>query len=62
MGLFSKTSPGYVKLSDSTNDGSELYGLSSDTKPTNSLKVGTSFFEIDTTDVYMWDGTTWRLI
>ncbi|MBB6446446.1 hypothetical protein [Bacillus benzoevorans] len=38
----------------------ELYGLSTDTKPTTGLIVGTTFFEIDTTNVYMWDGSTWR--
>lgn len=40
----------------------ELYGKSTDIKPTTNLKVGTSFFEIDTTDAYMWDGSSWRLI
>jgi hypothetical protein len=40
----------------------ELYGKSTDTKPTTGLKVGTSFFEIDTKTVYMWDGSTWVVI
>jgi len=38
-----------------------IRGLSTDTKPTNAKK-GLAFFEIDTTDVYMFDGSQWRLI
>ena len=37
------------------------YGKSSETKPT-SAKVGSTFFEIDTKAVYMWDGTNWVVI
>lgn len=40
----------------------ELYGLSTDTKPTTGVKVGTSFFEIDTATVYMYNGTSWVVI
>jgi len=46
-----------------TVDGStmEYYGKSTDTKPTPD-KVGATFFEIDTTTVFMWDGTDWVVI
>jgi hypothetical protein len=46
-----------------TVDGStmEYYGKSTDTKPTPN-KVGATFFEIDTTTVFMWDGTDWVVI
>jgi hypothetical protein len=40
----------------------ELYGKSSDTKPTTGLKIGTTFFEIDTKVVSMWDGAAWVVI
>lgn len=36
----------------------EYYGKSTDTKPTD-IKVGATFFEIDTKTVYMWDGANW---
>lgn len=41
----------------------EYFGLSTDTKP-NAADVpkGATYFEIDTTNAYMCDGTTWRLI
>lgn len=38
-----------------------IYGLSTETKPSADTK-GTTFFEMDTTDTYMWDGSQWRLI
>ena len=46
-----------------TFDGStmEYYGKSTDTKPIPD-KVGATFFEIDTTTVFMWDGTDWVVI
>jgi len=46
-----------------TFDGStmEYYGKSTDTKPTPD-KVGATFFEIDTTTVFMWDGSDWVVI
>jgi hypothetical protein len=47
-----------VKLDGSTM---EYYGKSTDTKPT-SAKVGSTFFEIDTKTVHMWDGTNWVVI
>ena len=46
----------------STRDTGTLYGLSTDTKPTTNIEKGTAFFEIDTTDAYMYDGSQWRLI
>jgi hypothetical protein len=45
-----------------TGSNMELYGKSTDTKPTTSIKIGTSFFAIDTKTLYMWDGTTWAVI
>ncbi|MGZ3814832.1 MAG: hypothetical protein ACXVA0_24070 [Mucilaginibacter sp.] len=53
------TSNNRVQLSGSNM---ELYGKSTDTKPTSNVKVGTSFFEIDTKTVYMWDGTSWAVL
>ena len=53
-----------TKLQDGIKqDGStmEYYGKSTDTKPTPD-KVGATFFEIDTTTVFMWDGTDWVVI
>jgi len=47
-----------VKLDGSTM---EYYGKSTDMKPT-SAKEGSTFFEIDTKTVYMWDGTNWVVI
>lgn len=40
----------------------EFFGLSTDTKPATNLKVGSTFFEIDTTNAFMWDGSGWRAI
>ena len=45
--------------------GWDLRGLSSDNKPTDSqLPNGSTFIEMDTGKVYMWDkeNTQWRLI
>ena len=39
----------------------QYFGVSSETKPTAEV-VGSTFFEVDTTDAYMWDGNQWRLI
>ncbi len=46
-----------------TIDGStmEYYGKSTDTKPTD-IKVGATFFEIDTKEVYIFDGESWVVI
>lgn len=38
----------------------ELYGLSSDTKPTANIPAGSTFLETDTTNVYVFDGTAWH--
>ncbi|WP_209121500.1 hypothetical protein [Alkalihalobacillus sp. BA299] len=37
----------------------ELYGNSADTKPTADIKTGTTFLEIDTKEVFIFDGTEW---
>jgi len=39
----------------------EYYGKSTDTKPTD-IKVGATFFEIDTKEVYIFDGESWVVI
>lgn len=39
----------------------EYFGKSTDVKPTPE-KVGSTFFEIDTQVVSMWDGLTWVVI
>jgi len=39
----------------------EYYGKSTDTKPTD-IKVGATFFEIDTKEVYIFDGESWVMI
>jgi hypothetical protein len=48
-----------VKLDGSTM---EHYGKSTDTKPTTDIIIGATYFEIDTSEVYMWDGTSWVVI
>jgi hypothetical protein len=40
----------------------EYYGKSTDTKPVVDVIVGSTYFEIDTKRVYMWDGTSWVVI
>ena len=40
----------------------EYYGKSTDTKPTANITKGSTYFEIDTTKVYMWDGSGWVVI
>ncbi len=38
------------------------YGLSTDTKPTdNAVRPNSFFIELDTDNVYYWDGTEWAL-
>ena len=39
----------------------DVRGLSTDTKPTDRPK-GAMYTEVDTGDVYAWDGTLWNLI
>ena len=36
----------------------EFSGKSTDVKPTDGLATGSTFFEIDTLDVYFWDEDT----
>lgn len=42
----------------------ELAGLHTDTKPTEDVATGSSFLEVDTGDVYLYDeaGTTWHKV
>jgi hypothetical protein len=37
----------------------EFRGLSTDTKPTQGLNEGDVFLEMDTGEVYFWDGDKW---
>ena len=36
-----------------------LYGKSNETKPTSGRTKGDKYFEIDTAEVFMWDGSAW---
>ena len=38
----------------------ELKGLSTDTKPTEGIAVNSLFVELDTLDIYYFDGETWK--
>lgn len=40
----------------------EFTGLHDDTKPTQNLATGSTFMEVDTSDVYFWDeeGEEWN--
>ena len=40
----------------------ELEGLSTDDKPTEDISVNSKFYELDTNDVYYFDGTTWKKV
>lgn len=40
----------------------ELEGESEDTKPTTSIGVNSKFYELDTGDVYYFDGSAWQKI
>jgi hypothetical protein len=40
----------------------QYFGKSTDTKPTYNIIKGSTFFEIDTTNCYMFDGNTWEEI
>jgi len=42
-----------------TGSNMEYYGKSTDTKPTAGVKIGSTFLEIDTKQVYIFDGTNW---
>lgn len=35
-------------------------GLSSDTKPTDGIPINSMFVELDTGDVFYFDGTEWK--
>lgn len=38
----------------------ELEGVSTDTKPTENIGVNSKFYELDTGDVYYFDGSAWN--
>lgn len=46
------------KLTHSTNY-VELEGTSQDVKPEEDIAVNSKFHELDTNDVYYWDGSDW---
>ena len=49
------------KLANATNY-VELEGTSQDTKPLEKIGVNSKFHELDTNDVYYFDGETWSKI
>jgi len=38
----------------------ELEGVSNDEKPTENIGVNSKFYELDTNDVYYFDGSAWN--
>lgn len=40
-------------------DRMQFAGLSTDTKPTEGIAINSLFLELDTGDMYYWDGTQW---
>ena len=40
----------------------ELEGESGDEKPTENIGVNSKFYELDTNDVYYFDGSTWSKV
>lgn len=40
----------------------ELEGKSTDTKPTENIGVNSKFYELDTNDVYYFDGSAWNKV
>ena len=40
----------------------ELEGLSTDSKPTEKIGVNSKFYELDTNDVYYFNGTAWAKV
>ena len=49
------------KLAHGTNY-REFEGLSTDDKPTEDVGVNSKFYELDTNDVYYFDGETWSKV
>jgi hypothetical protein len=47
-----------VKLITSTN---RYQGLSGDSKPTTGVPAGSTFYELDTGNTYIFDGSSWVL-
>jgi hypothetical protein len=59
-----KDTAGIKKITDTVSvllngNSMELYGKSTDTKPTTGIVTGTTFLEIDTKTIYIWDGSSW---
>ena len=49
------------RLSHTTNY-VELEGLSTDDKPTENIAVNSKFYELDTNDVFYFDGEEWAKV
>ena len=49
---------------DDSKKYAEMFGLSTDSKPTTGLVTGSKFTEVDTGDVYLFDevGGTWAKV
>lgn len=47
-----------------TNIGSttNLKGKSTDVKPTFGIEINTLFLELDTEELYYWDGAEWKVV
>lgn len=40
----------------------EIFGKSTDIKPTTNVSVNDMFIELDTGDGYYWDGSQWQVV
>ena len=40
----------------------EYRGLSADTKPTSNIPLYSTFIEMDTQNIYYWNGTNWQVM
>ena len=45
-----------------TNTMAEYFGLSTDTKPTETAEINSLFLELDTGDFYYFDGSQWKKV
>ena len=52
-----------ITLMKDPKDGTDDFkGLSTDTKPTDGVEVNSMFLELDTGDLYYYDGDTWAKV
>lgn len=56
--------PGLFLEGVAVSGSADLRGLSTDSKPTNNIPNGSTFIEMDSGKVYMWDAGNgqWRLM